>query len=124
MKYFCKVCGDIIIPGERTKYAILCNGNPICACGSTMELIPYHETPEHFEERTGSKLPINAAVFIKCDDKYGCDCKNICDISNVWTVASWAYACAECQVNGGVTVVIADPPVPSSHEWRPEEVVK
>ena len=52
MKYQCKTCGDILIPGERTKFSILCKDGIQCpACGTPMEKIS-DETPE---ETPGNK---------------------------------------------------------------------
>jgi len=45
MKYQCKTCGDILIPGERTKFSILCKEGIKCpACGTPMEKVS-DETP-------------------------------------------------------------------------------
>jgi len=137
MKFYCNNCGTEF----RFQDGVWDDDNcPVCGNDNPdYELIgtPDYETPAQYEKRTGKAFPDNGAVFAQCamrhKDKNNSQC-NLCWFSGTWELAHLRLAkdhvksaIAEMseengitEANCGLTIVIADPPVPPPDNWRPE----
>jgi hypothetical protein len=73
-----------------------------------MKCVPDYETPAQYEKRTGKLLSDEAAVWFKPENIYA-DFK--------WGICRYITA----KRNDIKTIVIADPPVPPSDDFVPEE---
>jgi len=111
MKYYCKHCGmEFRFPQEYATDDDYC-----LACGNDdpdyiLTPIPDYETPEQYEKRTGKAYPDDGLVWYRIWD----DGRFL-----LWDYAYFSVA-KEATDDGIDQILIADPPVPPSDDWRPE----
>jgi hypothetical protein len=108
MKYYCKKCVSVFEPGVLKKI----DGVYSCPmCKNTMERIPYFETPQQYEKRTGKEFPNEGAVWCWVDG-----------YEPYWGLfrSGEVKKTRLCVIEE--SAVIADPPIPPPDDWRPEEI--
>jgi len=115
MKYYCKFCGCIVDVTETTnnekcqkEMFIEC---PVCAPDPGMELIPEHETPAQYKNRTGKLWPSHSPVWIKRNDK-----KEFTG-GGFWGVCRYKTA----KDMGDKIIVCVQGKNPPPDDWEPEQ---
>jgi hypothetical protein len=102
MKYYCPKCQSIFEPGVLKMISGV-YGCPMCK--KEMQIIPYYETPEQYEKRTGKPVSDDMAVWVKGEK---------------WTICQYFHLHISVK-QGFCIIVIADPPFPPPENWKPEE---
>jgi hypothetical protein len=104
MKFYCENCKSVFEPGVLK----MINGVYHCSmCKKQMKRIPYWETPQQYEQRTGEEFSNEGAVWFR--PKNG-------SADFVWGICRYITA-KKC---GDRDIVVADPPVPPPDGWKPE----
>ena len=114
MKYYCKSCKSIIIPGMADELFedAYCH---ICGTEDSVTSIPDYETLEQYEKRTGEQVSDYTAVF-----QYRGDWDRGNAINWRWEIKALVSAKhTEFCKYPTKYIVIADPPVPPPDGWRP-----
>jgi hypothetical protein len=110
MKYYCEKCRSVFEPGVLK----MIDGVYSCPmCKKAMERIPYNETPQQYEKRTGKAYPDKMLVFFRWlgDKDNG---------AGPWHIDTYEIAKLNVDEYRQWQVVIADPPVPPPDGWKPE----
>ena len=114
MRYYCEHCKTEYKFAERVEGAITYDPDDMCpVCGNddpSYELhpIPDYETPEQYEQRTGSPYPDSGAVWMRFADSED-------DENAMWAIYHHG------SVKGlGNLFVVAEPSVPPPKNWRPQ----
>jgi hypothetical protein len=111
VKYYCEKCRSVFEPGVLK----MIDGVYSCpVCKKAMERIPYYETPQQYEKRTGKEFPKEGVVFFIY--------KNTSTGNTFWAIDNYDYAKWYADNHPGYKhiIVIGDPPIPPPDEWRPE----
>jgi len=109
MKFYCHNCGSVFETSPRVHIFEDKLPNYYCPeCNRGMNRIPSYETPGHYKSRTGKEYPDNGQTWI------------IFENHKEWTALSYAGA-KNSSPHFKPVIVIADPSIPPSGSWRPED---
>jgi len=116
MKYYCQYCRAISDIGARDEQDYEIGHCGFCGdCGGLVHY-PEYETPAQYEKRTGNVFPDNGLVWFRFRWENGRK------HTYKWSVTSFKNAMGYCcRPYCDLQIVIADPPISPSDDWKPEE---